>query len=88
MEREKCEREKREKEGMDSQRVYMRECASQKSYNSLSHQPLKKELKKVCATFFAEDPHKNGNCGRIVGDKQMKRIVKMLETHGGKVERE
>jgi hypothetical protein len=37
------------------------------------------------ATLYGADPQNNGNFGRIVGDKQMTRIVELLHTHGGTV---
>jgi len=35
--------------------------------------------------LYGDDPKNNGNFGRIVGDSQMKRLIGLLQTHGGKV---
>ena len=37
------------------------------------------------AELYGEDPKNNGNLGRIVGDKQMARLVGLLKSHGGQV---
>jgi aldehyde dehydrogenase (NAD+) len=35
--------------------------------------------------LYGENPKENGNFGRIVGQKQMERIIGLLKTHGGEV---
>ena len=36
-------------------------------------------------TFYGDEPKESSNFGRIVGDKQMARVVEMLKNHGGQV---
>jgi len=43
------------------------------------------QLAKNVSEFYGSDPMNNGNLGRIVGDRQMDRIVDILNRHGGKV---
>jgi len=55
----------------------------------LCHEKVLDRFNARCAhyakTLYGADPKTNGNFGRIVGDSQMKRLVGLLNTHGGEV---
>jgi len=42
-------------------------------------------VEKWVSILYGSDPKNNGNFGRIVGDRQMQRLIQLLNSHGGKV---
>lgn len=55
----------------------------------LVHESVIDELGRLCGEWirkmYTDDPQNAGTVGRIVGAKQMKRLIEVLETHGGEV---
>jgi len=46
---------------------------------------LAERMKYYCKELYGSDPKNNGNLGRIVGDRQMERLIGILKNHKGKV---